>query len=322
VGNASSTVQFSSASTSDVLSFAGSGGTSITFNAATKTITIASTASNLLAVLNQGGDASSFTGQTLIGGTISAGSNVSSTAAILTANQTGSGLIANFQQSGSSRFSVNTAGNLTIAGTITVSQFTQGSLLFAGSGGLYSQRNNALFWDDTNQRLGIGTASPSALLHLTASSTAALLVNNTVTSSLTNAIANFQNNGTSRLYIASNGNVGIGTTSPTGDLYVNASTTQTMFLANKPGGAGALLDIQKAGVSQLYVSNVGNVGIGTNAPSNLLSWVRAPSSRSTPRDSRFSPMEPPPLPRLPLPGIAPPVSFPKGQVFSLLAPRV
>lgn len=42
--------------------------------------------------------------------------------------------------------------------------FTQGSVLFAGASGVYSQNNSQLFWDNTNFRLGIGTATPAAEL--------------------------------------------------------------------------------------------------------------------------------------------------------------
>lgn len=46
-------------------------------------------------------------------------------------------------------------------GTATTTAFTQGSVVFAGAAGAYSQDNSKLFWDDTNFRLGIGTASPN-----------------------------------------------------------------------------------------------------------------------------------------------------------------
>ena len=46
-------------------------------------------------------------------------------------------------------------------GTGTSTALTIGSLVFAGSGGTYTQDNANLFWDDANNRLGIGTASPA-----------------------------------------------------------------------------------------------------------------------------------------------------------------
>lgn len=49
-------------------------------------------------------------------------------------------------------------------GTGTTTVFTQGSVVFAGASGVYSQDNTKFFWDNTNFRLGVGSASPSAAL--------------------------------------------------------------------------------------------------------------------------------------------------------------
>ncbi len=56
------------------------------------------------------------------------------------------------------------AGSKTFSSAPTLSSMTAGSLLFAGAGGLVSQNNSNLFWDNTNNRLGIGTAAPSVNL--------------------------------------------------------------------------------------------------------------------------------------------------------------
>lgn len=50
-----------------------------------------------------------------------------------------------------------------VGGTVT---FTKGSVLFAGPLGVYSQDNSNFFWDDLNDRLGIGTNIPSSGLHI------------------------------------------------------------------------------------------------------------------------------------------------------------
>jgi hypothetical protein len=57
-------------------------------------------------------------------------------------------------------------GTLAVArgGTGTGTAFTAGSVIFAGASGVYSQDNANLFWDTTNKRLGIGTASPNDVL--------------------------------------------------------------------------------------------------------------------------------------------------------------
>ena len=50
----------------------------------------------------------------------------------------------------------------------TFSNITLGSVLFAGTAGLISQDNANFFWDDTLNRLGIGTATPGAPLDIQA----------------------------------------------------------------------------------------------------------------------------------------------------------
>jgi fibronectin-binding autotransporter adhesin len=50
--------------------------------------------------------------------------------------------------------------------TLTVSGLTPGSVIFAGAGGALSQDNANFFWDNGNKRLGIGTSSPAATLHV------------------------------------------------------------------------------------------------------------------------------------------------------------
>ena len=45
-------------------------------------------------------------------------------------------------------------------GTNTSTAFTAGSVIFAGSGGTYTQDNSGLFWDNTNNRLGVNKSNP------------------------------------------------------------------------------------------------------------------------------------------------------------------
>lgn len=49
---------------------------------------------------------------------------------------------------------------------LVLSALTLGSILFAGIGGVLSQDNATLFWNNTDKRLGIGTNSPQAGLHV------------------------------------------------------------------------------------------------------------------------------------------------------------
>jgi hypothetical protein len=53
----------------------------------------------------------------------------------------------------------------TFNGKFNLPSLTSGSVLFS-NGTTIAQDNSNLFWDDTNNRLGVGTASPTAILHL------------------------------------------------------------------------------------------------------------------------------------------------------------
>jgi hypothetical protein len=59
-------------------------------------------------------------------------------------------------------------------GTGTGTAFTAGSVLFAGASGVYSQNNSNLFWDNTNNRLGIGIATPVNKVQINVSASAAV----------------------------------------------------------------------------------------------------------------------------------------------------
>jgi hypothetical protein len=101
----------------------------------------------------------------------------------------------------SGRFS----GVLPVAnGGTGASTFTEGSVVFAGASGTYTQDNSGLFYDNTYDRLGIGTASPSDKLTVsTAASggnTGAKFVSTDNTAS-TNFIVDVENSAGKRLQL-------------------------------------------------------------------------------------------------------------------------
>lgn len=67
-----------------------------------------------------------------------------------------------------STLTVSFSGVLPVAngGTGTSTQFTQGSVVFAGASGVYSQDNSAFFWDPSTNRLGVGTNVPKNSLDI------------------------------------------------------------------------------------------------------------------------------------------------------------
>jgi hypothetical protein len=86
-------------------------------------------------------------------------------------------LIADAGVGGGTLASVTANGNTTATGivitanglssnSLTDTSKTAGSVLFSGTAGLISQDNANLFWDDTNNRLGISTTAPGAKLDI------------------------------------------------------------------------------------------------------------------------------------------------------------
>ena len=81
-------------------------------------------------------------------------------------------LIANVSSGAGTLQQVTTNGNTSNVGisvtaggistnSLTDTALTLGSVLFAGAAGLVTQDNAAFFWDDTNNRLGINTVTPT-----------------------------------------------------------------------------------------------------------------------------------------------------------------
>ena len=144
------------------------------------------------------------------------------------------------------------SGTLPVAnGGTNASTFTAGSVVFAGTSGTYTQDNANFFWDDTNNRLGIGTASPSYKLDVAG----VARLGNGVTAIAPSAtdIAS-----TSHTILSTTGGNGLFFGQyPVGQSY--AQWIQSSF--TNPTTATYNLILQPLG---------GNVGIGTTSPDALL----------------------------------------------------
>lgn len=81
---------------------------------------------------------------------------------------------------------IGTGDSPTLTG-LTLSGMTLGSVIFAGVGGVLSQNNANFFWDDSNNRLGIGI-TPLAPLHVFSTLTAALIQRDTSSTVVTSPI--------------------------------------------------------------------------------------------------------------------------------------
>jgi len=128
-------------------------------------------------------------------------------------------------------------------GTGTATAFTTGSVVFAAASGVYTQNNANLFWDNTNNRLGVGTASPASKLAVGGNPPTA------------GAIAAVGASGGISLALSDN---------------VNSS-----FYVKHPSGGVSMIGTDASGQLALAangftevvrITNSGTVGIGTTAP--------------------------------------------------------
>jgi hypothetical protein len=188
-------------------------------------------------------------------------------------------------------------GQANVSGSLNPG-LTNGSVLFQGSSGI-TQDNTNFFWDDTNNRLGIGTNSPGANLHISSSTGTNLL---RLSNSTTGLHFNFSVGTTGLAIGGTNNSFVINNDAATGSLTLtssqvvvgsgmpiigNGATTDLTLRSNTTGSVGYGVAIQgyngstwqtvlrapnkSSGNIDLHlVSNGGNVGIGTSSPASLL----------------------------------------------------
>jgi hypothetical protein len=214
------------------------------------------------------------TGQVLVGNTGAAPSWATLTGIGVTSFSAGTtGLTPNSATTGA----ITLGGTLGVAngGTGTTTAFTAGSVVFAGASGVYSQDNANLFWDNTNDRLGIGTATPSATLDVNGN----MVLPNSGIINFKDAAGTNRNvlqfiSGEVRL-----GGAGAGLSTQTfytaaaermritsnGDALINTTTSLYGYASNPSlelnGAAGATLGLKVGNVAGSYISHSGTLNI-------------------------------------------------------------
>ena len=271
-----------------------------------------STASTLFTVTQQSG--------------IMAGTGITAINSLTGASQTlatnGSGTDFNIVSSGTAHtFNLPTAsatnrGALSSAdwsafnGKFNLPSLTSGSVLFS-NGTTIAQDNANFFWDDTNNRLGIGTITPTHPLNVytTTADVGILLDSNTNPSFIikragverlkltasgsigtVNGLGNglvFQTDSVEKMRITSAGNVGIGETVPTAKLHIKAPgalSTDIALRVRNSGDTADLMTVNGVGaaniLNNLYVGNsntsysgYNSIIIGGSATNAVLDFV-------------------------------------------------
>lgn len=140
---------------------------------------------------------------------------------------------------------IKVGGNISAPVALTLSGFTTGSALFVGPSGTIAQDNSNFYWDNTSNRLGIGTTTPTGLLNTFSSSGGYGLITTGPSGGTFNSLT-FRDSasagtdrwiqyldaaqgmrfysGGDKLTLAATGNVGVGTTTPQQKLSIATNT--------------------------------------------------------------------------------------------------
>jgi len=212
------------------------------------------------------------------------------TAAIYEDTGTSWVLIANVSSGAGTLQQVTTNGNTSNVGisvtaggistnSATITSLTQGSVPFVGTAGLITQDNTNLFFDDTNNRLGINTNTPSNNLDVHGSGTSPLIaINNTAGNQ---SLIGFAKNSTAKWRIGNSStdffeilNVALTTNA----IRISSANNSTVFISSvqaddfliQPTGYSLLASLSRnltgAGYGVLTLRNSAN---GTIQPSSL-----------------------------------------------------
>jgi hypothetical protein len=141
--------------------------------------------------------------------------------------------------------------------------------------------------------VGIGTTNPSQKLTV-AGNIGIQAGANAFIGTLDNYGLSLRTNNTDAVYITNTGNVGIGTTGPSGSVEIRRTSGDATLHINSASGANAIIRLQSAGTNKwgwlgeypsagkmsfysydlgnnvLVIQNTGNIGIGTATPSSKL----------------------------------------------------
>ena len=179
-------------------------------------------------------------------------------------------------------------GNVTTSSNVNGSQINNGTITGDKLSLPFDYDSATLYLDNTNNRVGILTASPSSTLTvgtggvvsipLASAATPSLVFGTDTNTGIYSPGADqlaISTNGTGRLFVSSAGLVGVGTSSPSVALHVSASGN-TPIISQTTAGATSYLSLQNTGGMGYIASSTNDVIIATS--SNADERVRVTST--------------------------------------------
>lgn len=164
----------------------------------------------------------------------------------------------------------------TVSGAVTPTGFTEGSVAFAGSGGTLSQDNDNFFWNDSANRLGIGTATPATSVDIKGTDAIRIPVGTSAQRPSTELTGQIRYNSDTTQYEGYNGSnwLGLG-----GVIDIDQDT----YVTAEESSDEDFLRFYTGGTERVTINSSGNVGIGTTSPETALDvYGTVQSSGATP----------------------------------------
>lgn len=159
-------------------------------------------------------------------------------------------------------------GGITV-GTTSVTSGTVGRVFFQGTGNVV-QQDSALFWDNTNKRLGVGTSTPNSIIQSISGNSDFRFSRGL--SGLTPTISAINTDLTGKAAALLAGTSGSAFAFDESGFFAITTETKTAFTGNTVGSGTARMVIQGSN---------GNIGIGTGTTTGARLDVRAQGALST-----------------------------------------
>jgi hypothetical protein len=172
---------------------------------------------------------------------------------------------------------IDNSNNITGVNNLTITSLTAGSIPFAGTGGLLSQDNSNLFWNNTSKRLGVGTNAPDYALDLrgNVAGNFGQVIRNANTTAAARAILIFQAFTNSVTFALDNTSLAM-TEVGSSSITTRRFDYDTFFFRNNGGSQYASISSAGVNISSLTASQA----VVTDASKNLISL--AYTSAATP----------------------------------------